>query len=201
MDLDLNWNWSKRERACFMCSELRNITEKAEVLLMELSGLVQAGPRFRIVHRFREPGTDCAPGEEIAAVYLLCRGGELHLSLSLALRLLFDYLAQNRRLPQNASQIAAGIRASPFYGQHGKNAGSSARQTRRISRSAIKEYIKRIRKALEEAFAEAALAMRAPRVLVSRETVGNEVNYCLKAQVEWVHITDMAASSSFQDER
>jgi hypothetical protein len=168
--------------------DTKHIEAETELALLQLHELLQVGPRFRIVHRFREPGTDCAPGEEVAAVYLVCRTGELHLRLSLAVRLLFDYLAQNRRLPQNASQIAAGIRASPFYRQHGRNAGLGAQQARQISRSAIKEYVKRIRKALENTFANAALPMHASRVLVSKETVGNEVHYWLRAQVEWVHV-------------
>jgi len=51
------------------------------------------------------PGSDCLPGEEIVAVSLMYRGREYHLQLSLALRMLFDFLARHSRLPQSARQI------------------------------------------------------------------------------------------------
>jgi hypothetical protein len=106
----------------------------------------------------------------------------------LALRLLFDYLAIHRRSAQSATQIAAGM-CSQFYEEHGSNSGTPSK--RRISRSAVKEYVKRIRKALGIAMQEEGFACRHPELLISHRTVGNEVLYSLHAAVGWIHQEDL----------
>jgi hypothetical protein len=129
----------------------------------------------------------CAPGEEILIVYLVHRGKLYPLRLSRALRMLIDYLAKHSHLPQSASQIEAGMRADPFYMKHGTNAMLQNGLKRRISRSAIKEYVKRLRLALTFAFREAGLNLDPRWVAVSEPTVSNEVGYRLKVTVEWFH--------------
>lgn len=184
-DHDLNWIW-KREGRGLCTYNVRPIAEKAELLLLELRELAQAGPRLRMVHRFQRRGTECRWGEEVFAVYIVHRGRATPLSLPLALRLLLNYLAQHRHQGQSAAQISAGIRSSLFYRRHAANSGVVA--TRRISRSAVKEYIKRIRQALSASFKQASLALDPARVLVSQKTQGNEVQYRLRATLEWVHL-------------
>ena len=169
-----------------MCSDMRPVARDAELLLLELSDLVQAGPQIQIVHRFHRIETECQAGEEVWAAYLIFRGRQIHLPLSLAVRLVLDYLARTRHVPQSGSHTAAGMRASLFYRRHGMNSGEISR--RKVSRSAIKEYVKRIRKALDIAFREAGLPLDSRRVLISKETVSNETHYQLRARVEWVHI-------------
>jgi hypothetical protein len=158
-----------------------------DLLFAEMAELRSSGPHFRIYHRFRKPGTDCAPGEEILAVCLVHRGREHHLRLSLALRILFDYLARHSRLPQSATQIEAGIRADRFSAQHAATVMGSEKFTRSIPRSCVKVYIERLRSALEDAFHEAGFQMDARAVLLSQKTVMNEVAYRLKATFDWVH--------------
>jgi hypothetical protein len=172
-----------------MSIELRSIIEKAKLLLLELNHVTQKGPHFRIVHRFGRTGMGCYAGEEVVAVYLIDGSNEIMLPLSLALRLLLDYLAHHRHIPQSATQIAAGMRVDLFYRKHGLNSGNSLR--RNISRTAVKEYIKRIRAALNIALRKTALAIDPHRVLASCETMSNEVHYHLRASVEWVHIDDL----------
>jgi hypothetical protein len=169
-----------------MCGDFRPIAERAEVLLAELAFLSQIGPELRIVHRFQVPGTICLAGEEIWAISAVHRGLQIILPLSLALRQVVNYLAETRHVPQSATQIAAGMRRSAFYVRHGMNSGISSK--RRISRSAVKEYIKRIRKALDISFRDIGLNLDSKRVLVSRATMGNEVSYQLRARIEWVHL-------------
>jgi hypothetical protein len=176
-----------------MSSDLRSIAERAEVLLSELARLSQTGPELRIVHRFQRPGADCQAGEEIWAISVVHRGREIILPLSLALRQIVNYLAETRHIPQSATQIAAGMRRSAFYAKHGMNSGVLSR--RKISRSAIKEYIRRIRKAIDLAFREAALDLDSRRVLVSRTTMGNEIHYQLRATIEWSHVGNDCARS------
>ncbi len=171
-----------------MFDDLQPIAEGTEVLLTELSGLLQQGPCFRIVHRFHKPGTDCQVGEEIWMICLMQMGRDIHMPLSLALRQVVNYLAETRHVPQSATQIAAGMRRSAFYAKHGMNSGVPSK--RKISRSAIKEYVKRIRRALALSFREAGLHLDPNRVLVSKTTMGNEIHYQLRARIEWVHIRD-----------
>lgn len=169
-----------------MSNELLRVAWKADVLVSELRGLLQSGPIIRIVHRFREPGTQCRPGEEVWAVFLIEQGNEIPLRLTLALRLLIDHLARTKHVPQSAAQIAAGMRASEFYLRHGANGGVILR--RKFGRSSIKEYVRRIRRALELAFSDAGYQFEPSRVLVSLTTFGNERLYQLRARIELIHI-------------
>jgi len=171
-----------------MSEDLRSVARASETLLLELRDVRQNGPLIRIVHRFHKPGTGCMAGEEIWAVLLVFRKRESPLNLSLALRLLLDYLGRTRHIPQSATQIAAGLSRTEFYRKHGLNAGTVA--SRKFSRSVIKEYIKRIRQALSLALRETTVGLDSERVLVSRPTVGNEALYQLRARVEWVHVDE-----------
>jgi hypothetical protein len=168
--------------------ELLPIIDEVDVLVAEIRELCSEGPHFRILHRFHRPGSDCAAGEEVAGIYLVHHGREFFVRLSLALRLLFDYLARHSWLPQSAAQIEAGIRADRFYSQHARTAMGKEKFTRSIPRSCVRVYIERLRSALENAFREAGLLTDAHYVLLSQETVMNEVGYRLKANFEWIHI-------------
>ena len=195
MEPGLNLRSSGKEHDWYMCGDLGPVLEKADVALLELHDLVATGPRFEIIHRFRRAGTDCMAGEEVAEIALVGRTSRMILDLSLALRLLFDYLARNRHRPQSAAQIVAGMRTAPFYRQHAANAGSRHRQTRKISHSAIKVYVMPIRLALSKALLAGAIFCDGSAVLRSRPTVGNEVKYCLCGVVEWLHADDLSHES------
>jgi hypothetical protein len=149
--------------------------------------LSSADFHFKIWHRFRAPGTECAAGEEVAAVSILPRQGEFHVPLSLTLRLVFDFLARHRHVPLGASQIAASFRVDPFYRQHGRNALNCGTLIRRVSKSSVRVYIERIRRALALSFREANLRVEPQDVLLSQETVTNEVGYRLRGTFEWLH--------------
>jgi hypothetical protein len=163
------------------------VLEKVDLLLAELGELRAQGPHFRIRHRFHKPGTACSPGEEILAVCLIHRGEEYSLRLSMALRILFDYLARHSRFPQSATQIEAGVRADRFYSHQAQSFSGTSSRTRRIPRSYVRVYTERLRLALEVAFCEANLINQGREVLVSQRTVGNEIGYRLRARVEWIH--------------
>jgi hypothetical protein len=171
-----------------MSARSESILQEVDFLVAELQDLSAAGPHFEILHQYRIPGTDCAPGEEIAVAKLLDRGRTYLLPLSLTLLLLFDYLAHHSHLPQTASQITAGMRAAPFYQRHGANAATHVRLTRKISLSSIKVYIERLRSALQQTFTDAQMRLDPCCVLVSRQTSSNQVGYQLLARFEWIHI-------------
>jgi hypothetical protein len=169
-----------------MYADLGPIVERAQLMLSELAELSQTGPLLRIVHRFQAPGTICLPGEEVWSISLINRGEEFRLPLSLALRLLLNHLAETRHIPQSAVQIAAGMRRSAFYVRHGANSGIIS--PRRVGRSSVKEYVKRLRLAFGIAVREARISVDPIRILLSQETMGNEVQYRLHARIQWVHI-------------
>lgn len=171
-----------------MSDQFASVMRKVRLLQAARKRLAARGPHFKIVHRFRATGsgTDCFPGEEVAWIIFVWRDRQVEVRLSLALRILFDYLAQKSR-PQSAAQIVAGLRGDPFYLQHGANVQGSAKLRRRFSYGAIKEYVKRLRRALQVAFDEAGLKLDPFAVLVSEPTESNEVRYRLKATIEWIH--------------
>lgn len=169
-------------------NSLSPLLNKVDLLIAEISHLRSAGPHFRLAHRFRLPGSDCLPGEEIVAVFLVYRGHEYQLRLSLAQRLLFDYLARHSRLAQSARQIELGIRADAFCQHHAKNANGRTVLVRRIPRSAVRVHIQRIHRALSFAFREAGIGIDPRKVLIALDTAGNETLYRLKSICSWNHI-------------
>ncbi len=170
-----------------MPSELEPIIRTIRLLAAERAQLTKSGPHFKIEHRWRAQGTECAPGEEVAAAYLVYRGREFLIPLSLTLRLVFDFLAKHTHLAQSASQIAACFRADPFYTRHGANAASDGTLRRRVARSAVRVYVQRIRRALALTFREASLRVDPSKVLVSQETVMNDVGYRLRGTFQVLH--------------
>jgi hypothetical protein len=161
------------------------VIDKVDLMLAELRGMRSLGPQFKIVHRFRIPGCLCAPGEEVFMIALVHHAHEFPLRLSLAQRILFDYLAHSR-FPQSAGQIELGIRASTFYRKHAANVARSD-LNRAVSRSGIKTYVRRIRQALAMAFSESGLHADPNKVMVARPTVSNQVGYVLRATCDWIH--------------
>jgi hypothetical protein len=158
-------------------------------VLTERKELRSVGPRLTIWHRFQEPGIiGCSPGEEIFLISLPSPRGHVPIKLSLSLKILIDYLARHRHVPQSASQIEAGIRADVFSIRHGCNAMPNGGRTRRICRSAVRVYVERFRGALSAASGEIGQMLDPKSVLLSEATDGNEVLYRLKASVQWCHL-------------
>lgn len=171
-----------------MQHKFATVRQGVDLLLAERGDIAAAGHQFRILHRFREPGTACAAGEEVAVVELVYRGNTILIPLSLTLRLVFDFLAHHYHFPQSAAQITAAMKADPFYQRHGANAATRVRLTRKISRSSIKVYVQRLRAALQQTFRNAHIQSDPSSVLISQETSSNEVGYQLRARFQWIHI-------------
>lgn len=165
------------------------ILKAVDLLIAEISRLRSAGPHFRIVYRFRMPGSiGRLPGLEVYAVFLVDRGREYQLRLTLAQRIVFDYLANHCRVAQSASQVELGIRADDFYKFHAKNANGRTVLARKIPRSSIKVHISRLHQALGIAFREAGMLIDPRSVLIIQDTVGNEVGYRLRATCSQTYI-------------
>jgi hypothetical protein len=169
------------------------VIEEVDFLVAELKERATVGPHIKIVHKYRQPGSDCAPGEEIAVAYVVHRARESFIRLSCPLLSVFDYLAHHTRLPQTAPQIVSGLRADPFYQKQGANAYTRGQLTRKIGRSSIKVYIQRLRAALGQAFRDAHLQLDPYKVLVSEDTSSNMAGYRLRATFEWIHVDLPAA--------
>src|SRR5579862_1471015 len=155
------------------------LIQEVDLLIAEAAQLKEVGPCFTIIHRHWVPGTACCAGEEIAIVALAHRAHEIFLPLSLAERLLFDYLAHHW-LPKTATQIETDMRRIDFYVHHGSNASRSNQMTRRFARSGVKASVHKIRQALARTFKEAGLNLDPAEVLISERMTGNEVMYRLK---------------------
>ena len=141
---------------------------------------------FRIVHRYSQGS--CAPGEEIAGVFLVQQHKMFQLSLGLAQRLLFDFLAQHRQISLDSLQILSGLRGDWFYRDHAVNSGY--RQIKKIRRQAIKVLIQRVREAMDETFKQAQLTCNAWDVLRSPSAAGTKrALYRLHADVRWQHLS------------
>jgi hypothetical protein len=158
------------------------VLKAVDLLIAEISHLRAAGPHFRITFRFRPPGSiGQMPGQEIFAIFLVYRGREYQLRLTLAQRIVFHYLASYCRVAQSARQIELGIRTNEFYLLHAMNATGRPVLTRKIPRSSITEHVRRLHKALGIVFREAGLGIDPWNVLIVQDTVGNEVGYKLRA--------------------
>jgi hypothetical protein len=58
---------------------------------------------------------------------------------------------------------------------------------KKVSRTAVKQQIMRLRVGLRLAFHNAGISLDPERVLVSEVTITNEVRYRLRASVNWQH--------------
>jgi len=161
------------------------VLEEIDVLLAESRELASVGPHFKIVHRSRDAGWGCLPGEDVVAAYLSYRARDYQLQFSTTTTLLFDFLARHRRIAQTASEIERSIRSDAFC----------IAQRRRIQRpkalphrTSIKMHVKRIRVALASAFKDAGFLLDPADVLISQVTNGNQVAYQLRATIAWQHV-------------
>lgn len=174
----------------FENNKFSSVAEAIDLVLTEAREMRNTGLHFRIIHRFRAPETECLPGEEVLAICLVHRGREYQLPISPALLLLADYLLLHSRFAQTASQISNGIHESGFYAEHGRNGGRQ--RIRRIPRSAIREYIRRLHRALAIAFEDAGLSVDPESVLVVEQSVSNHALYRWRAVVEVAHFDSSA---------
>jgi len=89
-------------------------------------------------------------------------------------------------LHKTASQISSGIRHDGFYAGHGRNSGRQ--RIRRIPRSAIREYVRRLHGALAMVFKEAKIDIDPETVLVVQQSVSNHALYRWRGVVELAHL-------------
>jgi hypothetical protein len=185
------------ERGMSLNHDFSPVVENVQLLIAERDQLRSSLLPFRVTHRFRMPGTDCWDGEEVLAISCTPRGREYQLRLSPALLILGDYLLRDSRFAQTASQIADGIHANSFYSEkYAANGRGRRHRIMRIPRSAIREYIKRLHRALALVFHEANLSIDPFDVLTVEESVGNQVLYQWKASsVEVVHFDLTSANA------
>jgi hypothetical protein len=161
------------------------LLDAIQVAMAEMEELHRNGPCFQIVHRYSQGGC-CAPGEEVSAILLAHRGTTFQLPLPIAQRLLFNFLADHRRIALDSSQIASGLTGEWFYRDHAANSGF--RQVKKIRRPTVKVLIQRIREVLASTFESAKLRFDPSEVLRSCPAQGSRrVLYKLHGDVRWHH--------------
>lgn len=177
-----------------MSDRLNLVIEEVAFLIEETARMNAQGPHLLVIHTWHQPGSECLAGEEVAAVRFMFRSRQFQMRLGLGPLVLLDYLARHRWRSHSASQLAAGLNADAFCAQHGANAPTSRKQTRRFTHGAVKVYVERIRDAMTMVFREAGVNLDPHLVLIS------EPGYRLKASIEWVHLTDprLVRSESFE---
>jgi hypothetical protein len=162
------------------------ILQKIDLVIAEQAQISASGPHFVIVSQCSCQKSERALQEEVGDILLLHHGRRFSLPLSRRLGVLFDYLGRHRHLAQSATQIAIGMSVDASCRRGGERPGTRGGSRITASRTAVKQQILRLRQALSHTFDEAALTLEATRVLVSQETVTNEVRYRLKARIDWV---------------
>ena len=163
---------------------LSTLVEAIDLLLAEMNELDRNGPTFRIVHRFSQGS--CAPGEEVSAVLLVHNGDFRQLPLAVVERLVFELLAQRRRIALDSLQIVSAMSGDWFFREHAANSGH--KQIKRLRRATVKVIIQRIRDAMATTFGKANLCFDSHDVLRSCLAEGtNRVLYRLQADVRWRH--------------
>jgi len=161
------------------------LLEAIDLLLAEMNELQRNGPCFQIIHRFSQGS--CAPGEEVSAALLVHHGEFLQVPLAVVERLVFDFLAQHRRIALDSLQIVSGLSGDWFYRDHAVNSGH--KQVKRIRRATVKVLVQRIREAMASTFAKVGLRFDPRDVLRSCPAEGtNRVLYRLHAGVRWHHV-------------
>lgn len=170
----------------FTNSNCGRLAEVLDLLAAEIRYVRSRRFVFRVVHRWHITGTACVPGEEVLAIFLVFREHEYQLRLSPTLLLIADYLLRTARYAQTASQISSGIGANGFYVEHGKYGGR--KRPSRVPRSAVKEYIRRLQKAIGIALTEANLCFDPKEILVVEDSVSNHVLYRWMASIDLVHL-------------
>ena len=167
-------------------SSLAVLLDAIDLVIAEMDQLQRDGPCFEIIHRYSQGG--CAPGEETNAIFLVHGGRFFQVPLSLAQRLLFNFLADHRRIAMDSSQIVSGLAGDWFYRDHAANSGY--RQFKKIRRPTVKVLIQRIREALALTFAKAKLRLDPRDVLRSCPAEGSKrVLYKLQAEIRWHHVS------------
>jgi hypothetical protein len=167
-------------------SNLAVLLDAIDMVLAETDELQRDGPCFHVIHRFSQG--DCAPGEEVSAVLLAHNGKFFQLPLPLSQRLLFNFIADHRRIALDSSQIVSGLTNDWFYRDHAANSGY--RQVKKIRRPTIKVLVQRLREALASTFAEAKLRFDPRDVLRSCPAEGSKrVLYKLRGEIRWLHVS------------
>jgi hypothetical protein len=149
-----------------------------------MNELEQSGPTFQIVHRFSQGS--CAPGEEVSAILWAHNGDFRQLPLAMVERLVFELLAQRRRLALDSLQIVSALSGDWFFREHAANSGH--KQLKRVRRATVKVIVQRIRDAMTSTFGKAHLGCDSRDVLRSCLAEGtNRVLYQLRARIVWDH--------------
>ena len=158
------------------------IIEEIEFIEAERRESRESGPHFRIIHRSEHRSDSNYSYQEAVAVFLVCGDRFFQVMLGSVLVRLFDYMARHNRLAQTAEADRKRHSGGPPFRAHRRTKPRNCRTPRRY----VRVYVDRIRVALDLVFQECGLGIRPESVLISEDTVMNEVGYRLRASFEWL---------------
>jgi hypothetical protein len=164
-----------------MTDRVQLLLEGLAVLHAEAAALRSEGPVLKLY--IRRESHRMSRATDLISCRLSHRAREYSLRLPKR-QLWFAYELGLRQSRRNASDIARSIQSDRFYAV----TGTTCRKPWRMARTSVRPNVYRLRKALDTAFREARLGLRAVHVLRSAGTTGKEVQYWLKARVEIVEL-------------
>jgi hypothetical protein len=181
LDLEL-----RGARIAYLSIAFQAVLTRIELLFAERRALRQQGPRLKLFYRCGDNAFGSC-GSVLLAVAVVFRGREVCLPLGDSIREFLEYLCRTRQFPQSAGQIVSGIAGIKLATSEAKTPGKRI-AGRKIRRDAVKTYIARARMALDYGFEKLSIPLRSAQVLVSEQSVSNQVLYQLRASVEVVSI-------------
>ena len=161
------------------------LVEEIEFLAAEQRQIRAVGPHFAVFYKFGKRDSLRGPSREVRSVVLVCRAKEYVLRVSPSDLLLFAHLACHR-LPESATQIAAGTSEETLYVTRGTGGRLGSQRVSSLRAPSVKVHAQRLRRAMKVTFGEAGLSVDHSRVLISEATDGRRCLYRLKATVQWV---------------
>jgi hypothetical protein len=143
--------------------------------------------KFEIIHDYTENPGECRPGEEPVASIMTCHLGSYWIPWSPTHLLTFDFLCRHRRIPLDAWSIAAKMQLDPFVLQNAANAPGNIPRPARMSRTGVRQQIKRMRDVLANLISEESLDLDAWDIIRSIESSTRTVRYFIDAELSWRH--------------
>lgn len=127
----------------------------------------------------------CRSGEAVSAAQFCHLGQLIDVPLSTRLLIVLDAMARSR-ICRSPTQLFVVLANDRFVQQHASDLRRSGLLRPKISRSAVKMAVSRIRKSISHALTGAGLATGREDILHSADT-GAGIGYRITVPVEWIH--------------
>src|SRR5437764_6029579 len=101
---------------------IQRIVHEIQYLHAARSEQTRGQLKLVVIHGYRQPGTNCLPGETIEQIYLIAEGRWIALCVSAVGSAIIDIFARKRNRALSAQQIQFLLSSDPFIRRLGANA-------------------------------------------------------------------------------